>query len=166
VDLTKRQTVDTPKTTRGRRLVTLDPDALETLKRHRTRQNVERLKLGPDYDDRNLVFATSLGTPLSQRNVIRSFKAALRRAGFDEADHRRIRLYDLRHFHVTEAADAGVSVKALSARVGHASVAFTLDRYAHALEAGDREVAEAVARRLKRAAREADNQERTGTDPN
>jgi len=165
VDLKKRQTIDTPKTARGRRLVTLDPDALEALKRHRARQNIERLKLGPEYDDQGLVFATSLGTPLSPRNVIRSFKAALKRAGFNEADRKRIRLYDLRHFHVTEAADAGVSVKALSARVGHASVAFTLDRYAHALESGDRQVAEAVARRLRAAGLAGQAQERTGTNP-
>ena len=109
------------------------------------------------------MFATSLGTPLSERNVIRSFKAALKRAGFREEDRKRIRLYDLRHFHVTEAAHAGVSVKALSSRVGHASVAFTLDRYAHALESGDREVAEAVARRLRAAGQKRADHQRTGT---
>ena len=81
----------------------------------------------------------------------------------------RITIDDLRHFHITEAALAGVSVKALSARVGHASVAFTLDRYAHAIEAGDRDVADAVSRRL-RAPQHADDQQSegaapTGTDP-
>jgi integrase len=102
---------------------------------------------------------------MSERNTIRELKEALERAGFSEEDRARIRLHDLRHFHITEAAHAGVSVKALSARVGHASVAFTLDRYAHAIEAGDRAVADAVSLRL-RASQDGDSEAaRTGTDP-
>ena len=67
-------------------------------------------------------------------------------------------------FHITEAAHPGVNVKALSARVGHASVAFTLDRYVHAIEAGNRDVADAVSRRLG-TSQDGDGQaDRTGTD--
>lgn len=169
LDLDRHQTTDTTKTARGRRVVSLDTDALDGVRRHRARQNADKLKLGPDYDDHNLVFATSLGTPLSERNVIRAFKIALKHAGFGEQDRARIRLYDLRHHHITEASHAGVSVKALSSRVGHASVAFTLDRYAHALESADRDVAAAVAERRREAPRKAregevDQAPKTGTD--
>ncbi|MBA2446985.1 MAG: site-specific integrase [Chloroflexi bacterium] len=131
---------DTPKTARGRRVVTLGADAIDALRRHRARQNAERLRRGEAYCDFGLVFATSNGTPLGERNVIRAFKAALKRAELRDT----IRIHDVRHYHITTAAHSGVSVKALSTRVGHASVAFTLDRYAHALEGGDRDVADAV----------------------
>ena len=131
---------DAGKTSRARRVVTLGPDALDALKRHRARQNEDRLRLGEAYADYGLVFATSLGTALGERNVIRSFKRALARAGLRQD----IRFHDLRHAMVTTAAHLGCDVKSLSARVGHASVAFTLDRYAHALEHADRDLALAV----------------------
>jgi integrase len=131
---------DEGKTTRTRRVVTLGPDALDALRQHRARQNQERLRLGEAYADFGLVFATSLGTALGERNVIRSFKRALARAEL----RRDIRFHDLRHAMVTTAARLGGDVKSLSARVGHASVAFTLDRYAHALEHADRDLALAV----------------------
>jgi integrase len=165
IDADKQAIIDTPKTARGRRVVSLDQDAIEALRRHRARQNVDKLKLGPDYTDLGLVFASAVGTAMSERNAIREFKEALDRAGFSKADRHRIRIHDLRHFHITEAAHAGVSVKALSARVGHASVAFTLDRYAHAIEAGDRDVADAVGRRLRQPQEGEDDAARTGTDP-
>lgn len=40
---------------------------------------------------------------------------------------------------------ANVNVKAVSSRIDHASVAFTLDRYAHPMPEADQEAAEAVA---------------------
>jgi len=139
--------LDAPKTNRARRLLTLGKDAVAALRAHRARQNAERLRLGEAYSDYGLVFPTSVGTALYERNVIRAFKAALRRAKVRDD----IRIHDLRHYHITEAAHAGVSVKALSTRVGHASVAFTLDRYAHAFESADRDVADAVELAVRRA---------------
>jgi integrase len=165
IDADKHAIIDTPKTARGRRVVALEHDAMNALRRHRAQQNTDKLKLGPDYTDLGLVFASAVGTPMSERNTIREFKEALERAGFSKEDRTRIRLHDLRHFHITEAAHAGVSVKALSARVGHASVAFTLDRYAHAIEAGDRAVADAVSLRLRAPQQDDGKAARTGTDP-
>jgi integrase len=42
-----------------------------------------------------------------------------------------IRLHDLRHTHATLLLRAGVNPKVVSERLGHSSVAFTLDTYAH-----------------------------------
>ena len=138
---------------------------MDVLKRHRARQNVDKLKLGSAYADSGLVFASAVGTAMSECNTIREFEKALERDGFSKDDRKRIRIHDLRHYHITEAVHAGVSVKALSARVGHASVTFTLDRYAHAIEAGDRAVADAVSRRLRQTQEGEDDTAKTGTDP-
>lgn len=43
----------------------------------------------------------------------------------------RIRSHDLRHTHATLLLKANVSAKVVSERLGHASVGFTLDTYAH-----------------------------------
>jgi site-specific recombinase XerD len=45
------------------------------------------------WQDYGLVFPSSVGTPLSHRNVVRSFKALLKHADLPPS----VRLYDLRH---------------------------------------------------------------------
>jgi len=166
IDSERNPIITTPKTARGRCVVSLgtDPTAIEALKRHRARQNVDKLRLGPDYSDNGLVFASAVGTAMSERNAIREYKEALERAGFSKEDRKRIRIHDLRHYHVTDAAHSGANVKDLSARVGHASVAFTLDKYAAAFEGGDSDIADTVGRRLRQSANGKDDAARTGTD--
>lgn len=57
----------------------------------------------------------------------------------------RIRWHDLRHTWATLALRAGVSPKIVSERLGHASVGFTLDTYAHATPGWQAEAAATVA---------------------
>jgi len=54
------------------------------------------------------------------------------------------RFHDLRHFSVTTLIAAGVDVRTVAARHGHARATMTLDRYAHALPERDREAAEVL----------------------
>lgn len=56
-----------------------------------------------------------------------------------------IRFHDLRHSHCGHLNAANVNIKAFSQGMGHASVSFTLDRYAHLMPEADQEAAEAVA---------------------
>ncbi len=51
------------------------------------------------------------------------------------------RFHDLRHFSVTTLIAAGVDIRTVSERHGHAKATMTLDRYAHALPERDREAA-------------------------
>jgi integrase len=51
------------------------------------------------------------------------------------------RFHDLRHFSVTTLIAAGVDVRTVAGRHGHARATMTLDRYAHALPERDREAA-------------------------
>jgi integrase len=44
-----------------------------------------------------------------------------------------IRLHDLRHTHLSQLLAAGVNVKVVSERAGHASAFVTLTSYAHVL---------------------------------
>jgi integrase len=51
------------------------------------------------------------------------------------------RFHDLRHFSVTTLIGAGVDVRTVADRHGHARATMTLDRYAHALPERDRAAA-------------------------
>jgi hypothetical protein len=51
----------------------------------------------------------------------------------------------VRHTHATLALKAGVPVKVVSERLGHASTSFTMDTYAHVLPGMQEDAAEMVA---------------------
>jgi integrase len=56
----------------------------------------------------------------------------------------------LRHFSVTTLIAAGVDIRTVATRHGHAQATMTLNRYAHALPASDREAAAVLGRALGR----------------
>ena len=66
---------------------------------------------------------------------------------------RSINLHDvtlncLRHTHASLLIEQGIHVKVLSERLGHASVAFTMDTYAHLLPGLQQQAADAIDRSL------------------
>jgi integrase len=91
------------------------------------------------------VFASRIGTPLLVRNVIRSFKATLARAGLPT----RYRVHDLRHAAATLMLAAGVHPKIASSRLGHSTVGITLDLYTHSLEGLDADASRRIQRALR-----------------
>jgi integrase len=101
-----------PKTARGRRTVALTPGTVKVLRAHRVAQAEARDLLFPRWADSPAVFGTALSR-------------AAARVGIECSIH------DLRHTHVTSLLAAGVHPKIVSERVGHNSIAFTLQRYGH-----------------------------------
>jgi len=81
---------------------------------------------------------------LADSTVRTTFNRTLRTAGL-----KRIRLHDLRHTAATLMLKAGVNSKVVSDRLGHSTVSFTLDNYAHALPDMQRDGAEALARMIR-----------------
>ncbi len=88
----------TPKTAKGRRTVAPDPATVTALRTQRTRQGEERLAMGPDYGDQDLVASQIDGTPVHPKTISYQFGKAARAAKLP-----RIRLHDLRHTHATLA---------------------------------------------------------------
>lgn len=132
--------VSEPKTVRGRRVIALDPATVAALRAHRARQLAERLVAGGAWQDSQLVFCWPDGTALDPQLPTKWFKRHTRDAGLPA-----IRLHDLRHTWATVALVRGVPAKVVSERLGHASVAITLDVYSHVLPALDEQAAATVA---------------------
>lgn len=118
-----------PKTARSRRRIDLTTGSIETLRRHRKAQLEERLARAGLWQDQDLVFPSSVGTPLSHRNAVRAFKSLLQRAKLPETT----RFYDLRHTCATLLLSRNVHPKYVQELLGHASIALTLDTYSHVL---------------------------------
>ena len=102
---------------------------MRSLAGHRSGQARDKLKLGPEYQDHDLIFCTSLGTPLDMPGITRRhFYPLLEKAGLP-----RIRVYDLRHTCATLLLAANAHPKIVSERLGHSSVMLTMDTYSHVL---------------------------------
>jgi len=136
-------TFRTTKTARSRRNVALSPDTVRALREHRARQAERRLALGPSYDDGDLVFATIEGRVLAPHTVSRQFHDLVRRTSVGA-----VRFHDLRHTAATLMLRAGVHPKVVSERLGHSTIAITLDTYSHVLPDMQRDAAEALDRVL------------------
>ena len=95
------------------------------MRTHRKAQARKRLAAGgwPTHD---LVFTEPDGWPIHPDRLSKLFEARSAGAGLP-----RIRLHDLRHTHATLPLEAGWHPKIVSERLGHASVAITLDLYSH-----------------------------------
>ncbi len=130
-----------PKTARARRKVRLADLAVRELKAHRVRQNEERLKLGSLWEDNDLVFASSVGTPLEEAHLSRSYGAALKKAEIPV-----IRFHDLRHTAASLLLSQNVHPKVVQEMLGHATIAITLDLYSHVVPDLQNEAVEAMNR--------------------
>jgi hypothetical protein len=62
------------KTEKSKRTLRLPERAAAALRQHRARQAEQQLLAGELWQDRGLVFCTSVGTPLNAANMRRSFK--------------------------------------------------------------------------------------------
>lgn len=128
----------TPKTSKSRRTIPLPNTTLWELRKHKVRQNENRLKLGSDWHSNDLVFPSEIGTPLNPPNLTRHFKRILKNAKLRTS----IRLYDLRHSTATLLLQGGVNPKVVSERLGHATIVLTLDVYSHVLPNMQKEATE------------------------
>ena len=110
------------------RTVALTALAIEELRRHKTRQAEELLTVGVRQTDDMYVVAQADGQPLKPNSLTHEFVRFV--AGTDLP---RVRFHDLRHSHATHLLASGVHPKIAQERLGHATVAITLDLYSHVL---------------------------------
>ena len=120
------------KTESSARTVRIDPDLVAVLQREQDRARLRGTAAG-------LVTTTRNGGLMRHAQYRDMFRRLCRAAKVDE-----IRLHDLRHTHATMLIYAGVDIKTISVRLGHASVAFTLDQYGHVLERMEEHAAESI----------------------
>ena len=139
-----RRQIHEPKTASGRRVVAGSKFLMDLLNAHQHQQKLVRIAAGADWVETGFIFTTRTGKPLDGDNVRRAFKKLLKVAGLDEST----RIHDLRHAMATTWLAQGVPVKVVSERLGHASIAITLQLYGHVLPNMQSEAAEQMDRWL------------------
>ncbi len=127
-----------PKTKYSRRLIILPASAVKLLIDIKLKSKKFRESAGLEWDENALIFSNVDGDPICPDAVIRRFKEVAKTAGFPS-----LRFHDLRHTHASLLLDQGVPIKAISERLGHASIQITLDTYSHLTEDFQQATAEA-----------------------
>jgi len=127
------------KTQAGKRTISLGNNTIQKLIEHHKSQKNEIERMGNQWVDNNLLFPSMIGTPLNQRNLLRSYKKILHESGLRE-----IRFHDLRHTAASLMLNHGIPPLIVSKRLGHSKVSITLDTYGHLLPGMQQETADFI----------------------
>ena len=128
------------------RVVSLSPQGLEVLKRHRAAMATRALACGVGLADDAFVFSGAADGSVHwwPSNLDTSFRRMCRKAGIPDT----VKLHGLRHTQVTQLLDAGVPVRTVSGRVGHLNSSTTTNIYSHWIPESDERAADVVADRI------------------
>ena len=120
----------TPKTESSVRKIYIPKSVAEMLIRHKTSQDELKDVLGDEYQDYNLVLATSYGSPLGEDTIRKKFAKLIR-----EHDLPEVVFHSLRHTSVTYKLKLnGGDIKAVQGDSGHAQVNMVTDVYSHIID--------------------------------
>lgn len=119
------------------RVIDISPNVASILKRHWAKQAEQLLAIGGNKED--WMFTTPFGKIIPDITIYKAFIRVSKQASLP-----RIRFHDLRHTHATLLLQQGVHPKVVSERLGHSSIAMTLDTYSHVIPSMQKEAAAAL----------------------
>jgi len=128
-----------PKTKAGRRQIKLGQGMLDRLAQHRKRQDLEQEAAGSRWQENDLIFPSSLGTPFEGHRILDEFKELLVKAGLPD-----MRFHDLRHTALSLLMDMGIAVTTVQQRAGHSKASVTTDIYGHSMSRSQEKAAEQI----------------------
>ena len=135
-----------PKTLKSRRTISLPSITVDALRRHRADQAQLYLSLGMGWGESGLVCTKGTGEPVNPNTLTSGFASHVK-----DTKIPRVRSDDLRHTHATQLLKEGVHPKIAQERLGHATIAVTLDLYSHVMPGMQEDAAARVDRALKSA---------------
>lgn len=127
--------------THAERRIALDAETLAVFEAQRAIVTDRAKSVGMKISPNAYVFSREpdCKVPMTPGTITRQFQAVRDALGFDN-----VRLHDLRHFAATRMITAGVPIRTVSGRLGHANPATTLSVYTHFVEASDQEAAQVM----------------------
>lgn len=121
-----------PKTEKARRTIPFNKQVRDILLEVKDRRISSDYygKRNADLAMRKYIFLNKKGNYADTGTVNKSFKRFLKKISIDNENYT---MHSLRHTFATRAIEKGADIKTVSELLGHTSVEFTLDRYAHVL---------------------------------
>lgn len=117
-----------PKTETSKRTISLPDKLIEYLHEYEVWWQNQKKYLGDRWETIDRLFSTDSGEPISPGLYIVWLHKILNKAGLPH-----VTLHSLRHTNITLQLNAGVDMKTVSTRAGHARASTTSDFYSHFL---------------------------------
>ena len=121
-------TFTSPKTRSGIRVIPVSETCLQMLRLHHEQQNLVKAFAGDKWQEQNLVFTSTIGTPIDRSNLRKEFQTVLKNSNLPP-----IRFHDLRHTAATHMLNRGTPPIVVCNILGHSKPSVTLDTYGHSI---------------------------------
>ena len=128
-----------PKTERSKRCITMPNKLITYLLEYKTWWDNRKSILKTVWKNSDRLLLSDDGRIICPTMYVKWLKAITKRAGLPE-----VTLHSLRHTNITLQLIAGVDMKTVSTRAGHARASTTSDIYSHFLKASDKKTSETI----------------------
>lgn len=129
--------VDTPKTSKGYRTISVPGEMIKVLRSYKAWQGGEKIRLGMYFEDQGFIFTKDDGSPMHPDTPNRWLKRFSVRHGLPH-----IHPHAFRHSMASLLFFKKADNVSVSRRLGHAQVSTTENIYAHVIKKADKENAE------------------------
>jgi len=127
------------KTETSDRTIKLPSQSFQVLKEYKVWQIEERLKMGDRWETSDRIFTQCDGKPIHPDSITGWFREFIAKTDLPQ-----ITIHSLRHTNITLLIAAGVPLRTVSYRAGHAQTSTTENIYAHAIRTADEIAADAL----------------------
>jgi integrase len=121
--------LQTPKTENSIRSIPILPRLMQDLMQWKTVQDADKIAAGDTYVESGMIVTNPFGGCIEPRTFSDYYHQILQLAGLPS-----FTFHALRHTFASRALEQGMDFKTISSLLGHYSVAFTMDTYAHVLD--------------------------------
>lgn len=120
----------TPKTVTSNRAIAVGEKTLEVLRAQKKDVELKKMLAKSRWQENDLVFPSSTGTPMNQSNMLKQYGAIQKAANL-----KHIRFHDLRHIAASIMLNHGIPLLTVSYILGHSQPSTTLNMYGHQFSA-------------------------------
>lgn len=124
--------LDTPKTKKSKRTISLPDICFDLLKKLKAKQELEKEMFSNDWMDTEFVFKDEYGNYYNPSRLSRQWVLFQKKHNL-----KHIRLHDLRHTCATYLLSHNVPIATVSKKLGHSNIYTTLDVYTHSVDSDD-----------------------------
>ncbi|MCH8080408.1 MAG: tyrosine-type recombinase/integrase [Proteobacteria bacterium] len=130
--------VKQPKTDSSSRTIALPQITIDAIKKYRVEQAELCLQLGKGLTPESMLFNEYSGLNVPNRITV-NFRSFIKSHGF-----KHVTFHDLRHTHATHLLEQNIHPKIVSERLGHSTIALTMNTYSHVMPTMQEEAANKV----------------------
>lgn len=124
--------LDTPKTKKSKRTISLPDICFDLLKKLKAKQELEKEMFSNDWMETEFVFKDEYGNYYNPSRLSRQWVLFQKKHNL-----KHIRLHDLRHTCATYLLSHNVPIATVSKKLGHSNIYTTLDVYTHSVDSDD-----------------------------